>query len=144
MVAPDESPPTAPSVNQLPERGPIEIIFGESIDPADIPGLCAAVGRGLAAGGAEFIICDVGSILEPDAVLIDALARLKLTAGRLGRKMCLRNASHDLLDLVWFVGLSDTMPLDPGSGSRRDQGQPEEREQVRGIQEEADPADSAV
>ena len=62
MVPPDESPPTAPSVNQLPERGPIEVIFGDLIDPADIPDLCAAVSRRLAADGAEFIICDVGAI----------------------------------------------------------------------------------
>lgn len=122
MDLPDESPPTSPTVNLPPAGGPIEITFGDSIDRADIPGLCASARERMAADDAEIIICDVGSILEPDAILVEALARLQLTARRLGRKMCLRNASHELLDLVWFVGLSESMPLEPGSGSRRNQG----------------------
>ena len=50
-------------------------------------------------------VCDV----DPDAVTVDALARLQLAARRLSCRLLLNNASPDLLELVAFMGLSDVL-----------------------------------
>jgi anti-anti-sigma regulatory factor len=134
LVAPDESPPTS---------GTVEICFGEWIDRADIPSLCADAGERMAAAGADRLVCDVGSVLFPDAVTVEALARLKLTARRQGGEMCLRDASRELLDLVYLMGLSDAVAVSPRSRRGRGRRQSEEREQRGRVEEEDDPADPA-
>jgi ABC-type transporter Mla MlaB component len=57
----------------------------------------------------EIVICDVRGA-EADVATVDALARLQLTAKRLGCRMRLRNASAELLKLVAFMGLADVLP----------------------------------
>ena len=74
------------------------------------------------------IVCDVGA-LAADAATLDVLARLQLAARRLGRELHLREASQELRDLVAFAGLAEVLRLQPG-------GQPEEREQRLGVEEE--------
>jgi hypothetical protein len=76
----------------------------------DLPGLCDRVCRIFASsGGAPVAFCDVQGV-EPDAVTVDALARLKLGARRAGCRVRLRNASDELLRLVAFMGLTDVLP----------------------------------
>ena len=48
--------------------------------------------------------------IAPDAVTVDALARLQLAARRFGCPVRLRNASPELLRLVAFMGLEDVLP----------------------------------
>ena len=81
-------------------RGPIA--------PEDLAGLCERVCALLHAAGSE-VVCDVGGV-EPDAVTVDALARLQLGARRRGCKVYLRNASRELLELVELMGLTDVIP----------------------------------
>jgi ABC-type transporter Mla MlaB component len=57
----------------------------------------------------KVLFCDVRG-LRPDAVTVDALARLQLAARRSGRRVRLRNASAELLELVRFMGLRDVLP----------------------------------
>jgi hypothetical protein len=57
------------------------------------------------------IVCDVGSF-PPDAAAIDALARLQLTAKRLGLELRLRHASTELEDLLAFAGLRDVLRVE--------------------------------
>ena len=67
------------------------------------------------------IVCDVGA-LAPDAVTVDALARLQLAARRNGCQVRLRNASAELVQLVDFMGLRDVLfvrPMSFGSPHRR-------------------------
>ena len=78
------------------------------IDRGDLPGLCARVCGLLAARGAEVVRCDVRGV-EPDAVTVDALARLQLAARRNGCGVTLRNASAELRALVSFMGLRDVL-----------------------------------
>jgi ABC-type transporter Mla MlaB component len=90
---------------ELPEvafaiRGPIA--------RADLPGLCERVCATLAVAG-SVVACDVDGV-EPDAVTVDALARLQLAARRRGCAVCLRNASEPLLELVELMGLSHILP----------------------------------
>ena len=74
------------------------------------------------------IVCDVGA-LAPDAGAVDTLARLQLTARRLGLEIRLRHASSELQELLAFVGLRDVLRVEAG-------GQAEEREQRVGVEEE--------
>jgi ABC-type transporter Mla MlaB component len=76
---------------------------------ADLPGLCDRVCALLGETGAGTVLCDVHGI-EPDAVTVDALARLQLAARRRRCQVRLRNASDELVELVAFMGLSDVLP----------------------------------
>ena len=81
-------------------RGPIR--------RADLPGLSERVCRLLAEGGAGVAVCDVEGV-EPDAVAVDALARLQLAARRQGCVVRLVRASPELRELVAFRGLADVL-----------------------------------
>ena len=59
----------------------------------------------------ERLVCDVGAVETPDAEIVDALARLQLSARRRGCCVYLRNASTELQDLIALMGLSQTLPL---------------------------------
>jgi ABC-type transporter Mla MlaB component len=107
---------------------------------ADIAVLCERVVVLLERCDDGLVVCDVGSLLDPDAVTVDALARLQLTARRRGRRIRLRHACGELQDLLALMGLGDILPLDTAS-RLEPQGHPEQREQARGVQEEADPGD---
>lgn len=76
---------------------------------SDLPGLCDRVCALLESSRAPVVLCDVSTV-EPDAVTVDALARLQLAARRHGCRVRLRNASSELLDVVAFMGLADVLP----------------------------------
>jgi ABC-type transporter Mla MlaB component len=76
---------------------------------ADLPGLCKRICALLEGRDADVALCDARGI-EPDAVTIDALARLQLAARRHGCQVRLRNASPELLELLDFMGLTDVLP----------------------------------
>jgi hypothetical protein len=81
--------------------------IGGPIAPADLPGLCDRVCALLRQrNGAEIVHCDVHGV-DPDAVTVDALARLQLAAGRYGCRVRLSGASGELRRLVAFMGLRD-------------------------------------
>jgi ABC-type transporter Mla MlaB component len=75
---------------------------------ADLPGLCERVCALLDRSGASVAFCDVRRV-EPDAVTVDALARLQLAARRCGCQVRLRGASDDLRRLVAFMGLQEVL-----------------------------------
>ena len=96
-------------------------------------------GRSYPRMGDRTIVLGVGGIARPDAVTVDALARLQLTARRLGYSIVLSDVPPELRELLEFTGLDDVVPvwvrlLGPGW-------QPEEREQPGGIEKEGHPAD---
>ena len=92
-------------------RAPLTIAFAirGPITRADLPGLCDRVAALLQGSGARVALCDVSGI-HPDAVTVDALARLQLAARRHGCQVRLRHASAELLELLAFRGLSDALP----------------------------------
>jgi ABC-type transporter Mla MlaB component len=75
---------------------------------ADLPGLCDRVCGLLRGSRPETAFCDVRGV-DPDAVTVEALARLQLAARRHGCQVRLRNASDELRDLVAFMGLEDVL-----------------------------------
>ena len=87
----------------LREHGP-SIVFpiGGPIAREELPSLCRRFRA--AAEGATEVVCDVG-LCPADAAAVDALARVTLTARRLGCTVRLRHASAELLALVAFMGL---------------------------------------
>ncbi len=90
-----------PQIHAFAVRGPIA--------RADLPGLCDRVCALLEAAGPGVVLCDVSGV-EPDAVTVDALARLQLAAHRHGCRVRLRGASAalvELVELVAFMGLRD-------------------------------------
>jgi ABC-type transporter Mla MlaB component len=123
-----------------PEPNAIDVVIGGPIGPADVPRLWGLVGALLEGTDVEVVVCDVEALADPDAATVDALARLQLTARRLGRQVRLRHACGELQELLALMGLSDTVPIcaELALGSR---GKVEEREPAHGVEEEADPAD---
>ena len=75
----------------------------------DLPGLCDRVCAVLHAHGPGPTRCDVAGV-DPDAVTVDALARLQLAARRLGCEVRLCNASAELRELIAFMGLREVLP----------------------------------
>jgi hypothetical protein len=67
----------------------------------------------MSAPGPSTIACDVAGF-APDAAAIDALARLQLTARRLGLELRLRHASNELQGLLAFAGLRDVLRVEAG------------------------------
>ena len=78
------------------------------IERANLPGLCDRVCTLLRESRAEVAYCEVDGI-QPDAVTVDALARLQLAARRCACRVRLRGASKELRELVAFMGLADVL-----------------------------------
>jgi hypothetical protein len=64
------------------------------------------------------IVCDVGA-LPPDALAVEALARLQLNAKRAGLELHLCGASTDLRSLLSFCGLLEALPFAPAPADEK-------------------------
>ena len=110
------------------------LVLGGSIARQEIPALCERVRATLECSGEGPVDCDVGA-LDPDAVSVDALARLQLTARRLGRTVRLRHSCGELQELLALTGLREVLPLsvplerDRDAGDRQQRRDHEEQEQ---------------
>jgi ABC-type transporter Mla MlaB component len=124
-----------------PEPPRIAVLFvsGPVASP-EFSELCSRVRASLEGSDADVVVCDVGGLVDPDAVAVEALARLQLTARRLGCRIVLLHACGELRDLIDFMGLDGVVPwceeltVEP-------RGQPEEREPPGGVEEESDSRD---
>src|SRR4029079_211492 len=86
--------------------------------------------------------CDVSGLPAFDPESLAALGRLQLIARRLGTSIELRNACPRLVDFLALAGLSEILPVAPGSVVEVDR-LAEDREQL-GVDEERDPGDAAL
>lgn len=92
--------------------------------------------------GRIVIGCDVSGITEPDALVLDTLARLELVARRFGATIRLHNASAALVDLIAWAGLAGVLEVAvEASGVEMDR-QVEEGEEF-GVDEEVHRGDGA-
>jgi ABC-type transporter Mla MlaB component len=119
-----------------------DVIFGGPIARDEIHGVCERTRALLERREVDTVVCEVGA-LDPDAVTIDVLARVQLTARRQGCRVELEGVGVELRELLVFAGLGEVLPLVGASGVEP-RGQPEEGEQALGVEEEADPGDRAV
>jgi ABC-type transporter Mla MlaB component len=118
------------------------VVIEGPLRQTDITGLCNRLGQLIERGRPTTVVCDVAALTEPDLVTVDALARMQLTAVRLGSRLRLCGAGSELQAFLALVGLSDVLPLRPDSRLQV-VGQPEQREQGRGVQERVERGDPA-
>ena len=109
------------------------------LDQVAVDELCERV-RVLVGGGARHVVCDVAELTDAGLSAVVVLARLQLTARRLGASIRVRHTGPRLHDVLWLVGLCDVVgpcaPLLLEAG-----GQAEQWEEPRGIEEERDAPD---
>ncbi|MGH2757918.1 MAG: STAS domain-containing protein [Actinomycetota bacterium] len=133
-------PPSSVSSEGAKGDTTIVLVLDGPIARPDIPGLCERVRILLEGGKPGLVVCDVSALATPDAVTVDALARLQLTASRLGRRIVLLHACGKLQELLALTGLRAVVPLYVELPLET-RGEPEQREELRGIEEESDPGD---
>jgi anti-anti-sigma factor len=95
------------------EPGTIVLSLAGPIDRVHIRELCTRVRIYLESADAELVICDLAAVAHPDAVTVEVLARLQLTARRLGGRVGLRHACRELRDLLDLMGLGEVLPVRP-------------------------------
>ena len=117
------------------------LVIGAPIGDGDVTRLCERLTELARGSDAEVIVCDVRE-LAADARSIDALARLQLTARRLGRRIRLHRMSPELDALLSFCGLADVVGGGGPALLGRCLRQPEERKQPRGVEERVDRDDA--
>jgi STAS domain len=88
------------------------LVFAGLTDRAEIPSFCERARGLIERSDADPVVCDLGRAARPDAITVEALARLQLEARRLGRRLVFRDACGELRDLVSFVGLDRALPCD--------------------------------
>jgi hypothetical protein len=126
-----------------PERSTgLLVIAGPVAGPEDVRRLCEQLRAVIQRSDAHVVVCDV-SALPASARSIEALARLQLTARRLGRRIRLQRASRCLEELLEFAGLADVVSVNAPVGGERE-GQPEHREHPLDVEEAVDRGDPAV
>jgi anti-anti-sigma regulatory factor len=98
--------------------GPSTIVLplGGRLARSDLPALCDRGHTLLQESRADVLVCDAGTLAETDAVALEAIARLQLTARRLGSRICVRNAAVELEELLRFTGLAEVCGLEHVSG----------------------------
>jgi len=85
------------------------LVLRGPIVPQDIPELCRRARALAERSHAELVVCDVRALAQPDAVAVEALARVQLTVRRLGRRVTVRHSCHELRELLAFMGLADIL-----------------------------------
>jgi ABC-type transporter Mla MlaB component len=112
LAAPEQSRTAQVRALRLPaEPSTLVLAISGRVTRAGIPAICQRVHELLETGDTKRVICDVSGVIEPDAVALDALARLQLTAKRLGYQVKLRYACNELQDLIDLTGLREIVPV---------------------------------
>ena len=137
-------PPPGPA-----DDGVVVWPLGPALDRPDIPLLCDELGMLVRSRPGASVVCDVSAVARPDAVTVEALARLRLTARRLGCDLRIRGVDPRLRTLIAFVGLADALalgdvPLPGGPSGLEPRREAEEREELLGVEEVRDPRDPPV
>ncbi|MEA2518930.1 MAG: hypothetical protein QOF49_1010 [Chloroflexota bacterium] len=99
------------------------------------------------------LVCDASAVVEPDLAVIDALARLALSARRRGIVLRVERSPRALVDLLDLCGLAALLSRRPavtdarparmrdGRSSVEAVGEPEQRKEPLGVEEERDAGD---
>ena len=123
---------------------PVVIHVDGTIEPASVRAICARETRRIDAQDRDAaIVCDVRSVIHPDLATIDLVARLVLEARRRQRDITVQGAARGLTGLFALAGLDDVVRCGQLEASLAVEviGQPEHREEPRGVEEERDPTD---
>ncbi len=106
----------------------IRLVLRGHVRPDDVPALCAHVRVLvlLARQLGEAVECDAGAVEAPDVCAIDALARMQLTASRLGGRIVVIHATDDLRGLLDLTGLAGSLLVPDEPYASRWDGSPNE------------------
>jgi ABC-type transporter Mla MlaB component len=101
----------------FPPPGPrsVVLVVDGPLTAGSVGSLCGRLHDVLQTTGADLVTCDVARLTHPSAADVDAVARLQLTARRLGRSIRLRHASGLLRELLSLFGLQEVVPCVPGA-----------------------------
>lgn len=129
MPAPEEERRTDARPDAAAAVGTVVLVVTGPLVAGRAPELCDVARLLLESTGAGVLTCDVAAIGRPDAGTVDALARVALTARRLGRSVMLRDPCPRLQALLVLTGLDTTLPYaltPPPAGPERPVGIVEE------------------
>lgn len=101
------------------DPGVVAFVIDRPIERADIPDLGERFRAELTDIPAGRVVCQVRDPCALDAVTVEALVRLKLTARRLGWQFAVVEAATDLRDLVELMGLCRVLPTSADQASSR-------------------------
>jgi ABC-type transporter Mla MlaB component len=90
--------------------GSVVLVLSGPLALGSVGELCEAARLLLETTGAGVLTCDVGAIGRPDAGTVDVLARVALTARRLGRSIHLLDPCPQLQALLALTGLEVALP----------------------------------
>jgi anti-anti-sigma factor len=91
--------------------GTIVVVVEGPVARSAIPAVCDRFRELLERSSAAQVVCDVSAVREADATAIEALARMQLTAARLGFSMRLLHPCRQLQDVLDLAGLGDVLPV---------------------------------
>jgi STAS domain-containing protein len=107
LLTPPCTPPGAAAA--LPGAAAVVLILSGMVGPADVASLCAEVADLLDGRSTQLILCDVGALAGPALAAVEALARLKLTVGRLGHRIRFCRVPREVLELLVLTGLDEVV-----------------------------------
>ncbi|MER7879412.1 STAS domain-containing protein [Streptomyces solisilvae] len=135
-----------PEPENPPTLSPAVLVLDQPVTRAEVERLCERLSALARRAGPGPVTVDVGGVGRPNLAVVEALARLRLTAGRLGCRIQLRNARGELRRLLAWTGLDEALaaPAALGGvlGSERG-GEAEQREEALGVEEGVEPGDPA-
>jgi ABC-type transporter Mla MlaB component len=114
----------------------VRFTVGAVVTRTDIPALCARLADQLRGQAGDLVECDVGGIREPDVAAVEAVARLRLTARRHGRRLRVTGAGPELLLLFGLLGLTELLTPDKADhrpDGDRTGGPPNSEAQIRDV-----------
>jgi ABC-type transporter Mla MlaB component len=109
-------PPQPGPVPGWPGHAATLIALSGTVGAADVAPLCAEVAELLAGSQPRLVVCDVGGLTGTGLAAVAALARLTLTAGRLGHRIQFRRVPRDVLELLVLAGLDEVLPIGTRAG----------------------------
>ncbi|MFI0514248.1 ABC-type transporter Mla MlaB component [Streptomyces canus] len=112
---------------------PAVLVLAGPVTRDEVRGLSDEVRALLRTTRAGVVVCDVAGLGPPGLGTVDLLARLQLAARRAGGRIRLREPDPGLHALLDLVGLRFEV-----------EGQAEQREPARGVEEEVEPGEPAV
>jgi ABC-type transporter Mla MlaB component len=113
------------------------------VDHAGIAVVCESFASFASSEQDRIIVCDVGAITDPDLATVSLLARMQLTARRLGGAIRLHRAQPRLVELILFSGLAAVLPLAADLSLELGR-QAEQREEPVHVEEVVEPFDPPV
>jgi anti-anti-sigma regulatory factor len=91
--------------------------------------------------GQGVVSLDVGACARADLAALDAIARFRLAAMKAGVTVRLTGCSAALAELFTLAGLDDLLAVDAVASAGEARREPEQREELRGVEEERDLGD---